>query len=335
MDVVTARPTELDRYAALARTTGIIGIAFLVLLFGPIIALASADEPALEATAAEAVNYFRNLEATWAQLTMAASTLGMIGSLWFFVAFGFLLRRAEGDPPWRSTIATLSGALLAAFGLIGASWEAASLHGGRITPEVADYAYAFGNVGFANIWIAHGQFRRLLRLGDPLHGRARTLDGLVDRGCRSRPGGCQVRVDGRVLGRWLRAVLAVDHRGLYPTDRAARPVEQSRTLRSAALALTVPVYMKPTFAPGAVDIRGQWRDRRTHPQVRNRGDRLPSGFSVLDTGGGKRPSGRLAAIPVLAALLARTRRCEQRAKPGPHLLAKQRPQPTAVATKQY
>ncbi|HMI33517.1 MAG TPA: hypothetical protein VK499_05280 [Propionibacteriaceae bacterium] len=55
MDVVTARPTELDRYAALARTTGIIGIAFLVLLFGPIVALASADEPALEATAAEAV----------------------------------------------------------------------------------------------------------------------------------------------------------------------------------------------------------------------------------------------------------------------------------------
>ena len=34
MDVVTARPTELDRYAALARTTGIIGITFVVLLFG-------------------------------------------------------------------------------------------------------------------------------------------------------------------------------------------------------------------------------------------------------------------------------------------------------------
>jgi hypothetical protein len=158
MDVVTARPTELDRYAALARTTGIIGIAFLVLLFGPIIAL-SVDEPPLDATAAEAVKYFGNLEATWAQLTQAASTLGMIGSLWFFVAFGFLLRRAEGDPPWRSTIATLSGALLAAFGLIGVSSAyAASLHGGRITPEVADYAYAFGSVGFANIWIALASF---------------------------------------------------------------------------------------------------------------------------------------------------------------------------------
>ena len=158
MDVVTARPTELDRYAALARTTGIIGIAFVVLLFGPIIALSTADEPALEATAAEAVNYFRNLEATWAQLTTAAATLGMIGSLWFFVAFGFLLRRAEGDPPWRSAIATLSGALLAAFGLIGVSVDAASLHGGRITPEVADYAYAFTSVGFANVWIALASF---------------------------------------------------------------------------------------------------------------------------------------------------------------------------------
>jgi hypothetical protein len=158
LDVVTARSTELDRYAALARTTGIIGIAFLVLLFGPIIAL-SVDEPPLDATAAEAVKNFGNLEATWAQLTMAASTLGMIGSLWFFVAFGFLLRRAEGDPPWRSAIATLSGALLAAFGLIGvSSTYAASLHGGRITPEVADYAYAFGSVGFANIWIALASF---------------------------------------------------------------------------------------------------------------------------------------------------------------------------------
>ena len=159
MDVVTARPTELDRYAALARTTGIIGLAFVVLLFGPIIALSTAGEPPLEATVAEAVNYFRNLEATWAQLVMAASTLGMIGSLWFFVAFGFLLRRAEGDPPWRSTVATLSGALLAAYGLIGASSvQAASLHGGRITPEVADYAYAVGNVGFANVWIALASF---------------------------------------------------------------------------------------------------------------------------------------------------------------------------------
>ncbi len=158
MDVVTNRQVVSDPHTALARATGIIGIVFILLLFGPIIALSTAGEPPLEATAAEAAEYFGNLEANWAQLTMAASTLGMIGSLWFFVAFGYLLGRAEGDPPWRSTIATLSGALLAAYGLVGSSWEAASLHGGNITPAVADFAYAFGNVGFANAWIALASF---------------------------------------------------------------------------------------------------------------------------------------------------------------------------------
>jgi hypothetical protein len=158
MDVATARPTESDRYVALARTTGIIGITFLVLLFGPIIALSSAGEPPLVATATEALQYFVNLEATWAQLVSAASTLGMISCLWFFVAFGFLLGRAEGNPAWRSTIATLSGALLGTYGLVNASWQAASQHGGRITAEVADFAYALGNVGFANAWIALASF---------------------------------------------------------------------------------------------------------------------------------------------------------------------------------
>ncbi|MDP9273099.1 MAG: hypothetical protein M3O93_06160 [Chloroflexota bacterium] len=158
MDVATNRPVLSEPYTALARATGIIGIVFMVLLFGPIIALSTAGEPPLDATPSEAVKYFGNIEANWAQLAMAASTLGWIGSLWFFVAFGYLLRRVEGDPPWRSTIATLSGALLAAYGLVGVSLEAASLHGGKITPDVADFAFAFGSVGFANAWIAVASF---------------------------------------------------------------------------------------------------------------------------------------------------------------------------------
>jgi len=158
MGVVTNRPVMSKPYMALARATGIIGIVFMVLLFGPVIALSTAGEPPLDATASEAVEYFGNIEANWAQLAMAASTLGWIGSLWFFVAFGYLLRRAEGDPPWRSSIAALSGALLAAYGLVGASLAAASLHGGKITPAVADFAFAFGSVGFANAWIALASF---------------------------------------------------------------------------------------------------------------------------------------------------------------------------------
>jgi hypothetical protein len=159
MDVVTKRPVLSEPYTALARATGIIGIVFMVLLFGPIIALSTAGEPPLDATASEAMKYFGNIDADWAQWTMAASTLGWIGSLWFFVAFGYLLRRVEGNPPWRSTIATLSGALLAAYGLVGVSLAAAaSIHGGKITPDVADFAFAFASVGFANAWIAVASF---------------------------------------------------------------------------------------------------------------------------------------------------------------------------------
>src|SRR5919201_4231377 len=129
MGVGTDGPVLSGPYSALARATGIVGIVFMVLLFGPIIALSTADEPPLDATASEAVKYFGNIEANWAQLALAASTLGWIGSLWFFVAFSYLLRRVEGDPPWRSTIATLSGVLLAAYGLVSARVGAATIHG--------------------------------------------------------------------------------------------------------------------------------------------------------------------------------------------------------------
>jgi hypothetical protein len=158
MSAGVGTPREADLYRALGRTTGILGITTLVLLFAPVIALASAGEPPLDATGAQAAEYFENLDETWARLAMAALTLGMIASLWFVVAFGFLLRRVEGDPAWRSTSATLSGVLLAAYGLIGSSTEAGSLHGGRITPDVADYAFASGSVGFANAWIPIASF---------------------------------------------------------------------------------------------------------------------------------------------------------------------------------
>ena len=158
MGVDSNRLVTAEPYRILGRATGVIGIVFIVLLFGPIIALSTAGEPPLDATASEAAKYFGNIEATWAQLALATSTLGWIGSLWFFVAFGYLLRRVEGDLPWRSTIATLSGALLAAYGLVGVSVGAASLHGGKITPNVADFAWASASVGFANAWIAIASF---------------------------------------------------------------------------------------------------------------------------------------------------------------------------------
>lgn len=156
--VDTNRPVTAEPHRILARATGVIGIVFIVLLFGPIIALSTAGEPPLDATASEAAKYFGNIDTTWAHLALATSTLGWIGSLWFFVAFGYLLRRIEGDPPWRSTIATVSGALLAAYGLVGVSVGAASLHGDKITRNVADFAWGSASVGFANAWIAIASF---------------------------------------------------------------------------------------------------------------------------------------------------------------------------------
>jgi hypothetical protein len=38
-----------------------------------------------------------------------------------------LLRRAEPDPPWSSTVALLSGVLFAAFGLVNTSTAAAPI----------------------------------------------------------------------------------------------------------------------------------------------------------------------------------------------------------------
>src|SRR6059058_2552083 len=110
MGVDTNRPVTAEPYRILVRATGVIGIVFIVLLFGPIIVLSAAGEPPLDATASEAAKYFGNIDETWAQLALATSTLGWIGSLWFFVAFGYLLRRVEGDPPWRSTIDSLGRA---------------------------------------------------------------------------------------------------------------------------------------------------------------------------------------------------------------------------------
>ena len=44
------------------------------------------------------------------------------------------------------------------YGLVGVSVAAASLHGRRISHDVADFAWTFGNVGFANAWIAVASF---------------------------------------------------------------------------------------------------------------------------------------------------------------------------------
>lgn len=154
----TVLGTGEQAWARLALGTGVTGLVAMVALFAPIIATSSAGEPALDATSAEAAEFFRNLDAPWAQAAEGFASLGMMVFLWFVVGFSLLLRRAEGDPPWRSLVALVSGVLLAAYGVLDASWDAAGHRGSEIDSALAGYAYDVGNIGFANAWLALASF---------------------------------------------------------------------------------------------------------------------------------------------------------------------------------
>ena len=149
---VSARP---DQWRRLGRVTGACGLAGVVLLFTPIIAISSLGEPAFDASPDEVTDFFQAAgEASWYQAGEALVAIGMLALLWFFVGTALLLRRIEGEPPWRATVALLSGVLLVAYGLVDASWDAAGNRGGTTDPAVATYAFDVGNLGFANTWLA-------------------------------------------------------------------------------------------------------------------------------------------------------------------------------------
>src|SRR5215470_182155 len=86
----------------LGRVTGVAGLAALVLIFVPI-AVGTRPEPAFHAPATEFLTYYRSPNTPGAQFRSFPFTLGLIAFVWFVVALTTLLRRAEGEAPWRST----------------------------------------------------------------------------------------------------------------------------------------------------------------------------------------------------------------------------------------
>jgi hypothetical protein len=150
--------TSADRWTRLARGTGIVGLVSIALLFAPIIAISSLGEPPFVTSAEQARAFFVNGSAGWAQAAMSLTTLSAIGLVWFVVGLCLLLGRAEGNPPWRSAVAIVSGAVLPAYLLLDVSWDAASFGSADLDLAVASYAFDAGNLGFANIWIAMASF---------------------------------------------------------------------------------------------------------------------------------------------------------------------------------
>jgi hypothetical protein len=148
-----------DPWRVMARASGVAGLVGAALLFGAIIPLGSLGEPPLEASTGDAAEFIRNAaEADWVQPLQTMGSIGMIVFLWFLVGVAVLLRRAEGEPPWRSYVALASAVLLPAYYLVNASWASAAHRGTELEPAVAAYAFDVGNIGFANTWLALGSF---------------------------------------------------------------------------------------------------------------------------------------------------------------------------------
>jgi hypothetical protein len=84
--------------------------------------------------------------------------LGLVALTWFMVGLCLLLRRAEGEPSWRSTVALVFGALFAAYLFTDTSWDAAGNRGADPDLGLAHFAFDMGNLGFANAWVSMGSF---------------------------------------------------------------------------------------------------------------------------------------------------------------------------------
>ncbi|CAN5398608.1 hypothetical protein BH10ACT10_BH10ACT10_13690 [soil metagenome] len=145
------------RGSAVARNIGLAGIAGTVLLFAATI-LGSPGEPPLEATSAEAARYIAGLDVSWKPAVAAVADLAMMILLWFMVGLGLLLRRVEGEIPIRSTMAMLSGVLVAAYVVLDPTEEAATHRVAELSQAQLAFAYDVTSIGFSKVWLATGTF---------------------------------------------------------------------------------------------------------------------------------------------------------------------------------
>jgi len=155
---IAAPASAVDPWSRLSRATGIIGLATLVLIFTPIVAISTLGEPPFTATTEQAHAFLVNASADWASLANAGLNVAALALVWFVVGLSLLLARAEGSPPWRSVAALVSGVLLPANMVLNSGWGAAAYRGADLEPTLARYAFDVGNLGFANAWVAMGSF---------------------------------------------------------------------------------------------------------------------------------------------------------------------------------
>ena len=148
--------TTLTR-TSIERTIGLTGIVGMVLLFAATIATAT-NEPELDASTAAAADYVRSQDASWIAPVEGVADIGMIILLWFMVGLALLMRRHEGEVPVRSTIAMLSGVLVAAFVVLESAVPAAANRSSELDDAQLAFAYDLSQIAFTNIWLPLGSF---------------------------------------------------------------------------------------------------------------------------------------------------------------------------------
>jgi hypothetical protein len=152
----TAPTSNAVAWQRLGRVTGVAGLAATVLIFVPVV-VGTRPEPTFTATATEVLTYYRSPNTVAAEFRSFVFTVGLVTFVWFVVALTTLLRRAEGEAPWRSAIAMGSGVLFVALVLSGKE-VAAAFRADDLDPQIARYAFDEGQAAFANARVALGSF---------------------------------------------------------------------------------------------------------------------------------------------------------------------------------
>ena len=139
----------------LGRVTGVAGLAAILLIFVALVG--TRPEPPFTATATEFLTYYRSPDTVAAEFRSFVFTVGLVTFVWFVVALTTLLRRAEGEAPWRSAVAMGSGVLFVALVLSG-NEVAVAFRADDLDPQIARYAFDEGQAAFANARVALGSF---------------------------------------------------------------------------------------------------------------------------------------------------------------------------------
>ena len=103
------------------------------------------------------MTFYRSPNTVAAPFRSFIFTVGLVTFVWFDAALTTLLRRAEGEAPWRSAIAMGSGVLFVAL-VLGGNDLAVTLRADDLDPQIARYAFDEGQAGFANARVALGSF---------------------------------------------------------------------------------------------------------------------------------------------------------------------------------